>query len=166
VARKAIPERTPVSDIFTGVVLQIAGAQALALTSPTEVQPIAAGVLIIRYGIGYLGKPHLSLVPGLVALDYGDMLTGEEAWSFLLKRSNLYPRADVVGYRNDGQDDMIQIKWLDLAQPVTVLVYADNSATMPIARPTVAIGDKAHFPPRLLEYLPHYETVAEWQASL
>ena len=66
--------------------------------------------MIVRYGVRFLGKPHLSVVPGLVAIDYGEMLIGEEAWIFLTKRSNLYPRAEVFGYRNDGHDDMITVK--------------------------------------------------------
>ncbi len=162
-AGKAIPERQPIGDSFSGVVLQIGERQALALTAHSGAQVIARGNLIIRYAIRYLGKPHLSIVPGLVALDYGDMLTGEDAWNFLLKRSVVFPRADVLGYRNDGVDDMIVVKQLDLAEPVDVYVYTDAIATIPSAHPTALIAPAdAQVAPRLLEYLPRYDTLEDW----
>lgn len=160
----AIPERQPIGDTFNGVVLQIGEAQALALTASVGASILINGSLVVRYAIRYLGKPHLSIVPGLVALDYGDMLTGEDAWKFLLKRSTLYPRADVLGYRNDGADDMVVVKHLDLAQPVDVYVYADSSATIPSAHPTALIAPaEVELPTRLLEYLPRYDSIEDWQ---
>lgn len=164
---KPIPERKPIADGFTGVVLEAGQAQALALCPHEGVEISASGDFVVRYGVPLLGKPHLSIVPGLLALDYGDMLTGEEAWHFLLKRSNLYPRADVLGYRNDGVDAMVAVKALDLAQPVQVLVYTDESATVPIAHPTALVAQEtAHIAPRLLEYLPRYDTVDRWLAAI
>lgn len=168
----AIPERAPIGDPFTGRVLLAPTGQHLLATDTTDVpagvQPVHQGMFVVRYGVRYLGKPHLSLVPGLLALDYGDMLTGEEAWHFLLKKSNLHPRADVVGYRNDGADEMLSVKWLDLAIPVEPLVYADASATVPLAHPVALIAPAEALPtlpPRLLEYLPHYGSLAAWQAA-
>lgn len=161
----AIPERDPIGDLFTGFVVQSHDAQALATSLTPDITPLARGELVVRYGVQYLGKPHLAIVPGLIALDYGDMLTGAAAWEFLLNRSNLHPRADVIGYRNDGADDMIPIKWLDLAQPIEVLVYADATATRPLAHPTALIAPAAvEVAPRLREYLPVFETLADWQA--
>jgi hypothetical protein len=160
----AIPDRQPISDSFNGAVLQVNAAQALAVTVPTGIQIVASGEFIVRYAIRYLGKPHLSIVPGLVALDYGDMLTAEDAWNFLLKRSTLYPRADVIGYRNDGVDEMVVVKQLDLAEPIDVYVYPDANATVPCAHPTALIAPvDAEIPPRLLEYLPRYATIEDWQ---
>lgn len=162
----AIPERQPVSDTFNGVVLQVGDSQALALTALGDAQVVAGGSLIVRYAIRYLGKPHLSIVPGLVALDYGDILMGEDAWNFLLKRSILYPRADVFGSRNDGADEMIVVKQLDLAEPIDVYVYPDASATIPCAHPIALIAPPAaELPPRLLEYLPRYDSLADWQVE-
>jgi hypothetical protein len=157
----AIPQREPIGDPFTGAVLEMNGKHLLALEA--DENAIHAGAMIVRYGIRFLGKPHLSIVPGLLALDYGEMLTGEAMWTFLLKKSNLYPRADVVGYRNDGTDDMIQVKWLDLALPVEPLVYLDAAATRPAARPVALIAPPdAPLPPRLSEYLPRYDSTAAW----
>jgi hypothetical protein len=162
----AIPDRQPIVDHFQGFALQIADQQVLALGQLPDSQILASGDLVIRYGIEYLGKPQYTIVPGLVALDYGDMLTGEEAWDFLHRRSNLFPRADVLGYRNDGVDDMIVVKLLDLAQPVRVLVYSDEAMTKPLAQPTALIaGNTSSIPPRLLDFLPQYHSIEELQAA-
>lgn len=168
--RNRIPERDPVGYAFTGSLIQVQGFDLLTLNPTEDVQVIATGELTIRYGIRYLGKPHLSIVPGIVALDYGDMLTGEEAWNFLFNKSNLHPRADVVGYRHDGQDEMIVVKALDLAMSPAVLVYPDDKATTPIGNVEALIAtqtaiDNADLPPNLLKYLTHYETIANWQAE-
>ena len=123
------------SDAWNGLVLQIGAAQVLSLVPQRDATVIAIGNCVIRYGLRFLGKLHQSIVPGLVVLDYGDFITGEEAWDFLLNHSNLHPRAEVVGYRSDGSDDMVTIKTLDMAVDPEVLVYADPSDAVPIARP-------------------------------
>jgi len=164
---KPIPKRDPVGDPFTGFVYQFADQQVLTLYPIGDAERIASGDFVIRYGLRYLGKPHLSIVPGLVALDYGDFLTGEAAWEFLVRGSNLYPRSEVIGYRNDGQDEMIVIKALDVSIPPEVLVYASPSATTPVAKSTGLIArPDTELPPRLLEFLPRFDTLADWQASL
>lgn len=122
----------------------------------------------MRCAVEYLGKPHLAIVPGLVALDYGDILTGEAAWDFLLRRSNLHPRADVIGYRTDGADDMTLVKLLDLARPIQVWVYPDAAAVKPLARALALIaGPDAvdTVSPRLLAYLPRFASLTDWQAA-
>lgn len=162
----AVPERNPIGDHFAGVVLEVAGKTLLALQPLAETTVLHSGDFVIRYGVRYLGKPHLALVPGILALDYGDMLTGEEAWDFLLKKSNLYPRADVVGYRNDGADEMLAVKWLDLALPLATLVYADAKAIKPLAQPVALIAaDTTGIAPRILEHLPLYASLTDWLAS-
>lgn len=162
----SIPERNPIGDVFTGVVIQFHGKQALALAADSTVEVVANGEVVVRYAVPYLGKPY-AIVPGMLVLDYGDILTGEDAWNFLLKRSNLYPRAEVFGYRDDGRDDVVYVRALDLAQPIRVLVYADANATTPIARPSALIaGDPANIPPYLLEYLPRYATLDDWKAAV
>lgn len=160
-----IPERQPLGDLFLGYALKHEDGTQFLAREPLSRTILASGTLTVRYALPYLGKAHRSIVPGLVALDYGDMLTGEEAWDFLLNRSNLYPRADVLGYRNDGSDEMITVKWLDLAQPVQVLVYQDMQATVPSAQPAAVIGTADDFPPRLLTYLPRYDSLPEWETS-
>lgn len=165
--RQPIPERAPIGDAFSGVIHQVDDDTQILSSMPLADVPILAqGQFVVRYGIRYLGKPHISVVPGLVAIDYGEMLTGEEAWDFLLKRSNLYPRADVLGYRNDGTDEMIVVKWLDMVLTPEVLIYADDSATTPLAKPVALIGEAPdNIPSRLSEYLPQYPTLSAFQEN-
>lgn len=163
---QAIPERVPVEDRFSGVVFQQGGVQGLALSAPSATTLLAEGPLIVRYGVRFLGKSHLSIVPGLVVLDYGDMLTGEDAWDFLQNRSNLYPRAEVAGYRDDGSDDLVFVRQLDLAIAPQVLVFADDIATRPVARPTFLIAPPdAALPQRVAQYLPRYDSLTDWQTK-
>ncbi|MDX1992942.1 MAG: hypothetical protein SF029_11150 [bacterium] len=164
--RNRIPEREPLGDSVEGVLIR--EGEAALLVSPAEglpegFAPAAVGNFVVRYAVPYLGKPQYAIVPGLVALDYGDILTGEKAWNFIYKRSNLHPRADVFGYRNDGSDEMISVKWLDLVLPVEVLLYQDAGATLPLAKLDAIISNRDDLPPRLLEYLPRYETLEGWR---
>ncbi|MBL8147077.1 MAG: hypothetical protein JNL34_11890 [Anaerolineae bacterium] len=166
--RPPIPERQPVSDVFPGAVV-LAGDQQ-ALTFHPGLAPILwAGPCVIRYGVRFLGKPHLSIVPGLVALDYGEMLTGEEAWDFLTRHSNRYPRAEVFGYLNDGRDEMMRVRELDLALTPEVLAYADDEATAPLARPLALIAtadEAAGLPPRLTIAIARFDTLEDWQSQI
>lgn len=165
-AKQPIPARAPVGDAFAGVVLAVGLARLLALAPADGASVVVSGALTVRYGIRFLGKPQLSIVPGLVALDYGDMLVGDEAWDFVTRRSNRYPRAEVFGFRNDGVDEMKYVKLLDLALPVEVLVYADAQATKPVAAPSAVIAlPTAALPPRVLDYLPRFDTLAAWRAA-
>jgi hypothetical protein len=102
-------------------------------------------------------------VPGLLATDTGDIMTGSHAWDFLLNRSNLFPRADVQGYRNDGEDDMVFVKELDLMQPIQILVYETAEATAPLAQAAAVIStDLDSLPDRLQTYADIYPTIADW----
>ncbi len=158
-----IPERQPIVDLFSGVVLRTGDSHLLAVEPAPPAEVAASGSLVIRYAVPYLGKPHLAIVPGLIALDYGDMLTGEEAWDWLLNRSNLHPRADVLGYRSDGADDMIVVKLLDLAEPIQVLVYRNTADPLPLARVEALIARQTdRLAPRLLQYLPRYDSLEDW----
>lgn len=163
-----IPARSPIGDTFAGVLLRAEAGHALAFEALAGAELVASGPLTVRYALAYLGKPRLAIVPGLVALDYGDTLTGEAAWDFLLRRSNLHPRADVFGFRTDGADDMTLVKLLDLAQPVQAWVYADAAATRPLARALALIAGPdaaAAVPPRLLACLPRFNTLTDWRTA-
>jgi hypothetical protein len=169
--RPPIPQRQPIGDIFSGVLIQIDNATKthswgfLASETPSDVQ-YHTGEFIIRYGVRYLGKPHISIVPGMIASDYGDMMTGEMAWEFIYKKGLAFPRTDILGYRNDGVDDMIAMKYLDPAIPPQVLVYADKNATQPIIPIEALIAPlevAKTMPPRLLEYLPRFDNLEDWK---
>jgi len=160
-----IPDREPIGDTFTGVISQFDNFNILSPQPIEDAVQVAQGDFVIRYGIPYLGKPQYSIVPDLVVVDYGEMLVGEDAWQFLTERSNLYPRADVLGYRNDGKDEMLVVKALDFAIPFDVLAYANEDDNEPLGKLSVLIAPNADTPERLIKYLPRYDTLADWQAS-
>jgi hypothetical protein len=161
-----IPPREAIGDFFEGVVLRIDDIYLLAPAPIDGFETAYAGRFMIRYGVVYLGKPHYSIVPGILALDYGEFLTGEEAWDFLINKSNLYPRADVLGYRNDGLDTQVFVKELDLMWDFDVLVYADAQATKPLAKAEALIaGNTDNIAERLLDYIEIYPSVKEWQKA-
>jgi hypothetical protein len=61
---------------------------------------------------------------------------------------------------------MIVVKQLDLAEPIQVYIYLDAAATLPRAHPIALIAPlDADLSPRLLEYLPRFDTVEDWQAD-
>jgi hypothetical protein len=163
---RSVPERVPVTDAFNGVIVQGRQAQALALSAPPGLDVVASGEFLIQYGVRFLGKPQTYIVPGLVVLDYGDLLTGEDGWNFLWHRHNLHPRAEVAGYRDDGRDDLVFFRQLDLSIPPQVLVYRHSDFVTPLARPTAFIGDvPTDLPSRLREYLPVHRTAADWETA-
>jgi hypothetical protein len=163
-----IPQQEPIEDSFTGVVVghPTLSAKGLAPTQIAELDTVAEGTFVIRYGLRFLGKLHRSIVPGLLVLDYGDMLTGEEAWQFVVNKSNLYPRAEVAGHMDDGTEDIVFLKALDLAVDPQVLVYQDAQDRRPLYRISGFIGtDTNCLNPRLATYLPKYATTDEWLAA-
>ncbi len=171
VSNSAVPQQQPAADRVIGTVIVHGDppheALLIGIDPPADRHVIAAGDLIARSGIRFLGKPHLSIVPGLVAVDYGTFLTGEAAWEFLTKRSNLYPRAEVFGFRSDGVEDMRYVKTLDFALQYEVLIYDSPLATVPIAKPTALIAPSDHeIAPRLTQSLSRFTTLAAWESAL
>ena len=161
----AIPPRAPIGDSFGGALCRSDERYFLAMNPPDGVEVVARGV-VLRYGARLLGKPFLSIVPGLIALERGEMMTGEAAWEFLLKRSQLYPRAEVYGYSSEGKDEMKTVKWFDLALAPMVLAYADESAVAPLAEVSALVGAAGDFPARAVEYVPCFDTVEAMAMNL
>jgi hypothetical protein len=158
-----IPPRNPVGDAFDGVLLRYATATLLATEPQDGADLVAQGGFTVRYGVRYEEKPALALVPGLLALDYGEMLTGDPMWDFMRTTHNRYPRADVLGYRSDGEDTMTVLKKLDFALPLAVLVYESVDATVPVGMADGLIApDGVDLPARLTEALPPYPTLTAW----
>jgi hypothetical protein len=159
----AIPPRAPIADSFGGALCRAGERYFLAVNPPSDAEIAAQGV-VLRYGARLLGKPFLSIVPGLIALERGEMMTGETAWEFLFRRSQLFPRAEVYGYLSDGKDHMLTVKWLDLALTPMVLAYADDSATAPLAEIAALVGRADAFPSRAAEYLPRFDMIEAFLA--
>lgn len=162
-----IPERQPIGDTFTGVIIQADNHYLLADTAIDGYETTHDGTVTVRYGVVFLGKPHLSIVPALMALDYGEFLTGDEAWDFLLNKSTLYPRADILGYRNDGQDAQVFVKQLDLMYPFDILIYTDETSTTPLCKIDAIISIQADIASsRLATYVNIFPTITDWQEAL
>lgn len=159
-----IPPRNPIGDPFDGVLLRYATAIFLSDGPREGAEVIGKGVYTVRYGLPYVDKPALSMVPGLLALDYGEMLTGDEMWDFMRTRFSRYPRADVLGYRSDGKDEMVVLKKLDMAQPVAVLAYDGEAATQPTATvDALILPEEDVLPERMGELVPRYTTIDQWR---
>jgi len=169
--RRPIPDRDPVTDTITGSLVTLNGETLLIITPTADLTAGSTrmtGALTVRYGFRYFGKPHLSVVLGLLALDYGEMQTGERAFETLRKQYGRYPRADVIGYRNDGVDEMTVAKNLDMDLPLHVHIYAQPADTQPIATISALIAtdeEAATLPTRLTEALPRFQTMTAWQAT-
>lgn len=164
--RKPVIERLPISERIAGVVTQVDGQALLSPAELTEGAALVRGELTIRYGITYLGKPHLSIVPDLVVADYGELLKGEAAWDFLMTSAHLYPRADVCGFRGDGVEDMAALKQLDFDYPYDVLVYRQPQDNQPLAKLSALIdADPGPYPARLLGRLPRFDSVSAWRRN-
>lgn len=158
--------RQAIADMFHGALVQVGDQHLLADTPFTGATIHREGTLVVRYGVPFLTRPHMCIVPDLLVLDYGDMLNGEEAWEFLYHKSNLYPRADVCGYRHDGVDDMLPIKQLDLMRPVRLLAYEDTQATQPLATITaLVVAQPEVLPARLRTYGTLFTSWQDWQAA-
>jgi hypothetical protein len=161
-----IPPRAPIGDSFKGLVLKVDESLLLASQPIESAEVIYQGSMILRYGVVFLGKPQFSIVPALLALDYGTFMTGEEAWDFLLHRSNLFPRADVIGYRNDGTDEQVFIKELDLVWPFDILAYRDAETGKPFAQINAVISAETDkLPSRLVAYANIYPTLEAWKKA-
>ncbi len=160
---QSIPERQPIAEHVRGVVTRFADCVLLSRHDLNDGEAIARGEIVVRYGITYLGKPQLSIVPDLVVADYGEMLVGEDAWQFLMYSGHLYPRADVCGLRNDGEDDMLVLKQLDFDYPYDVFAYREAADRQPLSKLSALIADDyVDIPERLLKYLPRFDTAVDW----
>lgn len=159
-----VPPRIPNGDRFEGMLCRWQAVHVLSIAPIAQAETVAQGMML-RYAARLLGKPFLSIVPAIVAIDYGDFLNGEDAWEFVLKRSNLYPRADVIGYRNDGVDDMIVVKKLDLALKPMVLAYAQDDDSHPAAEAVACIGAELAFPQRATAFLPRFDSFEDFLSA-
>ncbi len=160
-----IPQREPINELVSGSVSLLGGSFLLSSSVLPQAEVILHGEIALRYGIPYLFKPQWSIVPDLVVLDYGETMSGELAWDFLMKNSHLYPRSDVLGYRNDGVDEMVTLKQLDFDSPYDVFVFLAPGDQQPVARLSALIGSANNgFPERLLRQLPCYASLDDWQS--
>ncbi|XWX05315.1 hypothetical protein VZO05_07080 [Aggregatilineales bacterium SYSU G02658] len=161
-----LPPRQPVQDIVSGVVLRAFDRLFLASEPTPDAEVIASGSVAVRYGIVYLGRAYHAIMPELVALDTGGGFAGEEAWNFLFEQSNLFPRADVIGFREDGQEDMVTVKSLDLMYPVRAFAFHPADAPVNLGQLSALLGAvPAEWPARLTDALDAYPDLATYKAQ-
>lgn len=161
-----LPPRQPVQDVIHGVVLRAFDRLFLASEALADAELVASGAIAVRYGIVYLGRAYHAIMPELVALDTGGGFAGEEAWNFLFEQSNLFPRADVIGFREDGVEDMVTVKSLDLMYPVRAFAFfpADDPTNLgQLSALLGAIPDE--WPPRLVSALDAYPDLATYKTK-
>ncbi len=164
--RKTGGKRQPIADCISGALVRINGDVFLAQEATDAVELMFAGDFVVRYGITYLGRPTVSIVPELVVADYGELLAGDQAWSFLMESAHLYPRADVCGRRSDGEEDMVALKQLDFDHPYHVFAYRLVDDRIPVAKICAILGNEhSVWPERLLRHLRCYDSVNDWRRS-
>lgn len=162
-----IPERQPIGDTFTGVIIKVEDYFLLSDSAIDKIETTHEGTFTVRYGVVFPAKPDLSIVPALLALDYGEFKTGEDAWDFLLNKSTRYPRADVIGHNNSGEDAQAFVRELDLMYPFDILVYENDIATTPLCKIDAIISKKPDATSeRLAEYVNIFPTIKEWKKAL
>lgn len=163
--KRTLPERQPITDQISAIVTRIDDCALLSGACLESGEVIAHGELTLRYGITFLGKPQVSIVPDLVVADYGELLVGERMWQFLMNKAHLYPRADAFGLNRDGSEEMVALKQLDFDYPYDVFVYLQDGDRKPLARLSALIdSDPTPYPHRLLTQLPRFESGDAWRA--
>ncbi|MBK9123897.1 MAG: hypothetical protein IPM16_12385 [Chloroflexi bacterium] len=134
------------------------GGRFLLLAAPSPDGEALARSVVIRYGVRYLEKHFLSLVPGLIALERGEMFTGRRA-RFRRQTQQRIPAPRSTATSSDGADEMKTVKWLDVAEPLMVLAYASATDASPVAVIDVLVGPEGAFSARMLAALPRYDSL-------
>lgn len=139
---------------FSGILYRTDAQTGLVLADRMPSTPatiIHSGDLILRYGVDLLVSPH-AFIPGYFETENGAVFTGEAAWDFIWAKFQLYPRAEVLGMRQDGLQTDYLMRDLDFGEGRKVLAYADESS--PKSLGTIAqlrLADMNTCPPRLDE---------------
>jgi hypothetical protein len=161
-----IPDPVYFSEVVQGsLVVAEAAETGLAQATlwleppPTGAKILAAGTLHLRYGISFAApSPNGqfdALIPGLFVSERGAALVGREAWQFMAEKFQLYPRADLVGWRASGKPDQVFLRALDWGRPARTFAYADNISMSPLAEVSAAVWgqtDPATMPDLFLRY--------------
>ncbi len=100
---------------------------------PNEADILLAGSVVVRYGVEMLHE-YAVLVPGLFESETGYQLAGRAAWDLMWAQFQLYPRAEVIGMRQDGRPGEYWIRELDFADRPRLLAYVN-------AAEWVSLGD-------------------------
>ncbi len=154
-----IPDPEYITETVTGALYDLPGGLTLVLGAPPPAlagfAPRCVGSLVLRYGIALQTPPARSIIPGLFVAERGGILTGREAWDYMLQTFQMHPRADVVGVDSDGAPAQVFLRELDFGAPIRVYVYESLHATQPLGQVLYLIASADAAPPELLtKYLP------------
>ncbi|MBX3083158.1 MAG: hypothetical protein KF716_16115 [Anaerolineae bacterium] len=157
-----IPEPEYIHEIIEGSVYELPEATTLVVGQATadlaSYAPRIAGTVVLRYGLSLQTPSTNAIIPGLFVSEKGVALVGREAWDFMLAHFQLYPRADVVGFRvSNGAPLQVFLRELDFGTPIRVFAYESVDISLPPAEITqVRFGDAAAELPELLtKYIDH-----------
>lgn len=121
----------PTPDYFheeiNGAVWQqdsIIGLTIAPLQPPHNTTILLAGNITLRYGVDILQSSHL-LIPGYFETENGAVKVGKAAWEFMWAKWQLYPRADVIGVREDGQPTSLWVRNLDFGESPRIVAYGN-----------------------------------------
>lgn len=151
-----IPEPEYIHEIVEGAVYTLPEATTLVVGRPTadlmSYSPLMTGTLVLRYGISMQTPAAQTIVPGLFVSEKGVALIGREAWDFMMTHFQLYPRADVVGFRvSNGAPMQVFLRELDFGTPIRIFAYESVDISLPPAVITaVRFGEAASDLPELL----------------
>lgn len=150
-----IPPPEYVHESVDGAVYGLPVGDVLVIGQPpaplANAAPITAGLLVVRYGIPFNTPSTDVLVPGLFVSERGYPMVGREAWDFMAEKFQLYPRAEIVGFRLDGANAQVFLRELDWGAPVRVLIYGSTEQRTPTAAPkAMYVGEGAAPLPELL----------------
>lgn len=125
------------------------------LAPPPDATRIQHGDLVLRYGIEMLTAPY-QLIPGYFENENGAIKTGRAAWEFIWSKFQLYPRAEVIGFRSDGAPAQVLMRDLDFGEPPKVLAFPDETAWRALGVIThLSAPPDATLPDLLAQYAPN-----------
>lgn len=155
-----IPEPIYIHETVEGAVFDLPEGTTLVVGQPrrhfANYAPRLSGTLVVRYGLSLQTPATQAILPGLFVSEKGVALVGDEAWTFILKNFQMYPRADVVGLRAlTGAPLQVFLRELDFGSGVRVFVYESVDVSLPPAEVSrLVLGEgAAQLPPLLGKYL-------------
>lgn len=130
-------------DELAGYVVRVEGAgTALVSGAPHGLLPgevLHHGLMVLRYGIPLLLKKDTLLVEWVFD-DFRREHRGDAALDFILRRGDLFPRADVGGFHvSTGKPEEIFLKQLDLALGLWAYAYRSGDLTGLVSRLDAAV---------------------------
>lgn len=156
----SIPEPEYITETVEGAVFDLPGGAVLVVGAVPEAlasRPARArGTLILRYGIPMNSPVAEPVIPGLMVGERGGALVGREAWEFMMNRFQMFPRADVVGFRPGGAEAQVFLRELDFGAQVRVYVFESTEARKALAEVTALFRGEGvpELPEMLTRHLP------------